>query len=164
LTESSRSGDEQFTLAAASLYVVERHLSGVFGSALRAQQGLPFLRKPWAASDVAAGYSVSGMCADGYRQLIQEGVGPVAVAREKTTSLIRLVPLSHFLQLATRELEASFLSKSGAPLMAGESYAPSGDADEVDSLIKAATLEPNADALYAVHRRSNQPKCSIARQ
>jgi hypothetical protein len=129
LTRSSRSGDEQFALAAASLDVLERFLVGTFGTVLRDVEGLPFLRKPWAADDVAPGYLVSDISDDGYRQLIQTGVGAIAVAREKTTSLMSLVPLSHFLRLSTQELEDSFLSENGAPLMAGDRYASSLDRD-----------------------------------
>lgn len=124
LTRASRDGDEQFVLAGVSRDIVERHLFGIFGSILRDQLGLPFLRKPWNPSDLAASYSLSDISEDGHRVLLREGAGPIAIARERTTSLINLVPLSHFLQLNTLQLEEAYLSVDGFPLLEGDSYAP----------------------------------------
>jgi Immunity protein 61 len=123
LTRSSRGGDEQFTLRAVSIDVLERYLWGVFGSVVRDSQRLPFMRKPWAADDIADGYTLSDMSEDGYRTLTRAGEGPIAIASESTTSLIYLVPLSHFLGLSIPELKDSFLSETGAPLMSGDRYA-----------------------------------------
>ncbi|MGH3638624.1 MAG: Imm61 family immunity protein [Mycobacterium sp.] len=122
LTRSSRDSDEQFVLAAVSREILERFLYGVFGTVIRDDHKLPFLQKPWNPADVASGYSLSEMSEGGYRTLSRMDSGPVAVAREKTISLMNLVPLSHFLKLSISELEASYLSDSGGPLLSGRSY------------------------------------------
>jgi Immunity protein 61 len=125
LTFASRGGDEHLRLAAATIEVIERYLFGVLGAVLRDESGLPILMKPYEADQVATGFHVSGMSDDGYRTLDQDGVGPVAVARDEARSLLTLIPLSHYLRLTVPQLQQSFLSQDGSPLMrGGEHYAP----------------------------------------
>jgi hypothetical protein len=123
LTRSSRGGEEQFIIAAVTGEVLERFLYGVLGTVIRDDRGLPPLKKPWSPTDLASGYTLSDLSEDGYRSLSLKGSGPIAVAREKTISLMNLVPLSHYLGLSLKQLEDSFLDVNGAPLMAGSSYA-----------------------------------------
>jgi hypothetical protein len=123
LTTASRGGEEQPELAAVSMDVIERHLFDVLGVVIRSESGLPFLMMPWEASQVAPGYQVSSMSEDGYRTLDRDGVGPIAIARDEAESLLTLIPLSHFLRLTVSQLEQSYLTRDGAPLMNGQHYA-----------------------------------------
>jgi hypothetical protein len=58
----------------------------------------------------------------GFRTLIRDGHGPVAAARDKTLSLVTLVPLSHLLTLDIATVKASFLDVYGRPLLADGRY------------------------------------------
>jgi hypothetical protein len=122
LTRASRGGDEQFTLMAASTEVLERYLLGLLGDVIRDQQGLPVLRAPWGIDDLADGYTLSNLSEDGYRTLAGADSMPLARSRDKTMSLLDLVPLSHYLQMSVSDLKESYLSASGAPLLLGDGY------------------------------------------
>jgi len=127
LTRASRGGDEQFTLMTASTEVLERYLLGLFGDVIRDQKGLPVLRTPWGVDDLADGYALSDISGDGYRTLSAADSTPLARSRDKTMSLLDLVPLSHYLQISVRDLEESYLSASGAPLLSGDQYSSGGE-------------------------------------
>jgi hypothetical protein len=122
VTRASRGGDEQLKLRAASPKVLEYALIGVFGDAIRAALGMRALRTPWGASDVAPGWAVSEQ-ADNERALNDPSGSPVALAQGSTSALMELVPLSNYLQLSMADLQASFLSDNGAPLLSGGTYA-----------------------------------------
>lgn len=54
----------------------------------------------------------------GYRTLKRAtGGSPVAAAPDPTLSLLRLVPLSHYLQWSISDLKRSFFNPAGVPLM-----------------------------------------------
>lgn len=122
LSFASRGGDERFMLRAASRVVLEHHLIELFGVTIRNEEGLPFLRLPYKSSDLAAGYRLDEMSDDGFRALSRDGEGPVAMARDKTLSMLILVPLSHYLQLTNLELEEAFLDEGGSPLLTEGQY------------------------------------------
>lgn len=122
LSFASRGGDERFMLRASSRVVLERHLIELFGVTIRDEEGLPFLRLPYKLSDLATGYRLDEMSDDGFRTLSRDGEGPVAMARDKTLSMLNLVPLSHYLQLTSAELEVAFLSEEGSPLLSNGQY------------------------------------------
>lgn len=119
---ASRDGDERFMLRASSREVLEHHLVEVFGVTIRDAAALPFLRLPYKSSDLATGYHLDEMSDDGFRTLGRDGEGPVAAARDKTLSMLILVPLSHYLQLTNLELEQAFLDEGGSPLLAEGQY------------------------------------------
>jgi hypothetical protein len=73
--------------------------------------------------DLADGYSLSEVSDDGYRTLSAADSTPLARSRDKTMSLLDLVPLSHYLHISVPHLEESYLSASGAPLLFGDGYA-----------------------------------------
>jgi len=111
----------------ASTEVLERYLLGLFGDVIRDQKGLPVLRTPWGVDDLADGYALSDISGDGYRTLSAADSTPLARSRDKTMSLLDLVPLSHYLQISVRDLEESYLSASGAPLLSGDQYSSGGE-------------------------------------
>ncbi|MEZ0341536.1 Imm61 family immunity protein [Mycobacterium sp. pV006] len=117
LDQASRVGKPRFKLRAKTMDTLERHLFAALGIIIRDDLGLPSLRIPHQPCDLAEGFTVSAMSADQFRTLSCVDAGPVAVAREETLSLLTLVPLSHFLRMTVRELEESFTSRSGSPLM-----------------------------------------------
>lgn len=53
----------------------------------------------------------------GYRTLSRADGSPVAAARDETLSLVKLVPLSHFMSHDLESLKRAFLNPSGAPLL-----------------------------------------------
>ncbi|WP_057171038.1 Imm61 family immunity protein [Mycobacterium sp. Root265] len=121
LSFASRGEDERFMLRASSREVLEHHLVEVFGVTIRDEAALPFLRLPYKSSDLATGYHLDEM-SDGFRTLSRDGEGPVAMARDKTLSMLVLVPLSHYLQLTIVELEQAFLNEEGSPLLSEGQY------------------------------------------
>lgn len=58
----------------------------------------------------------------GYRTLTHHSQGPVAASRDDKLSLVRLVPLSHFLSHTVDELKKAYLNDSGYPLLADGRY------------------------------------------
>lgn len=122
LSFASRGGDERFMLRAASRVVLQHHLIELFGVTIRDDEGLDFLRLPYKSSDLATGYRLDEMSDDGFRTLSRVGRGPVAMARDKTLSMLILVPLSHYLQLTNLELQQSFLDEGGSPLLTHGQY------------------------------------------
>ncbi|MGY4646427.1 hypothetical protein ACVWWN_000223 [Mycobacterium sp. URHB0021] len=78
---------------------------------------------PWRAEDTATGFVLSAM-SGGYRTLSRAGGGPIAAAPDATLSLVKLVPLSHFIGYELQALKESFLDENGAPLLAHGAYAP----------------------------------------
>lgn len=122
LSFASRGSAERFMLRASSMKVLARHLVEVFGISIRGEMGLPFLRLPYSKADLAAGYSLDDMSEAGFRTLSHYDEGPIAMARDTTLSMLILVPMSHYLQLSTAELQESFLDEAGSPLLAGGQY------------------------------------------
>ena len=120
LTQADDDAEERTLLYAADREVLERFLYGVFGDDIRDDLGLPYLELPWAADDLAAGFSL-GEFDCGYRTLRRGGV-PVAAAPDPTLSLLALVPLSHFLGFTAAALKTAFFAEDGAPLLTGGTY------------------------------------------
>ncbi len=123
LLESDEDGHEHEVLFAADLTVIERFLVGVLGDDIRDDLELDHLPIPWQQTDLADGFELSDMVR-GYRTLSLVDGSPVAASRDETLSLVRLVPLSHFLAIAFDELKQSFLNVDGAPLLEGRHYRP----------------------------------------
>ena len=101
---------------------------------------LDYLDLPWSAEFVAPGY-VLGPFTRGYRTLSRVDGSPVAAARDETLSLVKLVPLSHFMSRDLETLKRAFISPTGAPLLAAD-----GRTDRVD----AARFAENA---YFIQQR-----------
>jgi hypothetical protein len=97
-------------------------LGGALGDEIRDDLGLRYLEMPFRAENVAKGFDLSEMLR-GDRTLSRVGVGPVAAARDATLSLVRLVPLSHYLQWPLSDLMRSFLNPAGQPLLRHGRYA-----------------------------------------
>jgi hypothetical protein len=105
------------------------------------------------------GFALSEM-SRGYRTLSRTGAGPVAAARDATLSLVKLVPLSHFLTLSPPELKRSFLHEDGAPLLAHGDYATRGQlAGQIDrlALITSGVRCHGSGWTPLPHRQSAQP-------
>lgn len=121
---ASVDGEEESVLYAAGMAVMERYLVGVLADELREDLDLPYLELPWAdARDLAAGYEITPL-ERGFRVLRRSGGGPpIAAARDETLSLVKLVPLSHFLGWSVAELTRSFRDPAGAPFLVGGRYA-----------------------------------------
>lgn len=117
-------GEEEALLYAAGLPVVERYLVGVLADELREDLDLPYLELPWsAATDLADGFEITDL-QRGFRMLRPRGGGPpVAAARDETLSLVKLVPLSHFMGFGVAELTKAFRHPDGAPLLVRGRYA-----------------------------------------
>lgn len=117
-------GEEESLLYAAGTTVMERYLVGVLADELREDLDLPYLELPWAVpGDLAAGYEITPL-ERGFRVLRRRGGGPpIAAARDETLSLVKLVPLSHFLGWSVAELTKSFRHPEGAPLLVNGRYA-----------------------------------------
>lgn len=114
-------GREELALYAGQMDVVERFLIGVLADEVRDDLGLPYLELPWAAEHTAPGFTLSEM-SRGYRTLRRADGSPIAAARDVTLSLVKLVPLSHFMRYDLPALKHSFLDENGAPLLAHGTY------------------------------------------
>jgi hypothetical protein len=114
--------EEDLALYATGIDVVERFLIGVLADEIRDELGLPYLELPFTAEHTAPAFTLSEM-SRGYRTLSRAGGGPVAAARDATLSLVKLVPLSHFIGHEMPALKESFLDDDGAPLLAHGTYA-----------------------------------------
>lgn len=121
LHELNDDGAEYLALYAAEIDVVERFLIGVLADEIRDELGLPYLELPWRAEDTAPGFVLSAM-SRGYRTLSRAGGGSIAAARDASLSLVKLVPLSHFMGYGLDTLKESFLDQHGAPLLAHGTY------------------------------------------
>jgi hypothetical protein len=123
LSEIDGDGDEYTELFAAGMDVLERYLIGLLGDGIRDDLDLDYLDLPWTAEFVAPGYRL-GPFTRGYRTLSRTDGSPVAAARDETLSLVKLVPLSHFMAHDVETLKRTFLSPTGSPLLAaGGRYA-----------------------------------------
>ncbi|MFL0242742.1 Imm61 family immunity protein [Mycobacterium sp. SMC-17] len=94
----------------------------MLGDDIREDLELDYLELPWTPDLTAPGY-VLGPFTNGYRTLRRIDGSPVAAARDETLSLVKLVPLSHF--LTARDLDAlkrAFLSPTGEPLLVNGHY------------------------------------------
>lgn len=111
----------QEVLFAADMAVVERFVIGLLGDDIRDDLELDYLQMPWGQDDLAPGFTLSNMVG-GYRTLRRTNGDPVAASRDENMSLVRLVPLSQFLNLSVPDLRASFLDAAGAPLLDGSQY------------------------------------------
>ena len=109
-------------LFVAEVEVLERYLVGLFADDIREDLDLPLLDLPWEPGDLAEGFELTDMVR-GYRTLERAGGGPLAAAPDSTLSLIALVPLSHYLGWTIADLQRSFLSPTGAPLLRLGRYA-----------------------------------------
>lgn len=119
---ASRGDRESLMFRAASEYVLLRHLIAVFGVSIRAEEKLPFLRLPFRPSDLALGFTISGVSETGFRTLSRDGAGAIAMAVDETLSWLTLVPLSHYLGLSVFELKEAFLDEGGSPLLTQGHY------------------------------------------
>jgi hypothetical protein len=122
LLEINDDDEEDLALYATGIDVVERFLIGVLADEIRDELGLPYLELPFTAEHTAPAFTLSEM-SRGYRTLSRAGGGPVAAARDATLSLVKLVPLSHFIGHEMPALKESFLDDDGAPLLAHGTYA-----------------------------------------
>ncbi len=91
----------------------------ILGDAIREDLDLDYLELPWASELVAPGFTL-GTFTRGYRTLSRADGRPVAAARDETLSLVKLVPLSHFMLMDLETLKRAFLSPTGAPLLAAD--------------------------------------------
>ncbi|UCZ63523.1 TNT antitoxin family protein [Mycolicibacterium phocaicum] len=91
----------------------------MLGDDIREDLDLDYLDLPWSAEFVAPGY-VLGPFTRGYRTLSRVDGSPVAAARDETLSLVKLVPLSHFMSRDLETLKRAFISPTGAPLLAAD--------------------------------------------
>lgn len=120
LTEIDADGDEHTELYAAGIDILERFLIGLLRDGIREDLDLDYLDLPWTAELVAPGFTL-GPFARGYRTLSRTNGRPVAAARDETLSLVKLVPLSHFILVEDLEaLKRAFLSSTGAPLLTAD--------------------------------------------
>lgn len=121
ITEIDAEDNEEELVYAANIVVAERFLFGLLGDELRDDLDLTYLELPTRARDIAPEYHIGDMYR-GYRTLTHHSRGPVAASRDDTLSLVRLVPLSHFLSYTVDELKMSYLSDSGYPLLTDGRY------------------------------------------
>jgi hypothetical protein len=113
LSVAERSLPEQFELYGTSLRTIERYLLGVFGTSMRAKRGLPRLKFASKEEQLALGYSLDEVDADGYIRL-RNSKGLVAKSRGRT-SVAALVKLSHLLSGSVQDLVAAFQDPAGGP-------------------------------------------------
>lgn len=116
LTEIDEDGAENSDLFAAGMDVLERYLLGLLGDGIREDLELGYLELPCTVDAVAPDY-VLGPLTRGYRTLSRADGSPVAAARDETLSLVKLVPLSHFMSHDLESLKRAFLNPAGAPLL-----------------------------------------------
>lgn len=88
----------------------------ILGDDIREDLDLGYLEFPCTVDTVAPDY-VLGPLTRGYRTLSRADGSPVAAARDETLSLVKLVPLSHFMSHDLESLKRAFLNPSGAPLL-----------------------------------------------
>lgn len=119
LTEVDPNGVEHSDLYAAGMDTLERYLIGLLGDFLREDLDLPYLDMPWTAESVAPGYTL-GPITRGFRTLSRADGSPAAAARDETLSLVKLVPLSHFMALDLETLKRAFINPAGAPLLTAD--------------------------------------------
>lgn len=94
LTQAHDEDREHPVLFVAEVQVLERYL--MFADDVREDLDLPMLDQPWRSSDLAADYVLTDMIR-GYRTLKRADGVPVAAAPHPVSSLLTLVPLSHYL-------------------------------------------------------------------
>jgi hypothetical protein len=115
ITQAQRASREEFRLFATSIGGVERYFYHIFGSDVRDQQRMPRLNTPRRPDEVASGFSIADVDADGNRKLI--GLhGAVAIARGRIQSVPILVLLSHLLLAAIDDIKESYGRPDGRPL------------------------------------------------
>lgn len=112
---------EDTVLFAANMDVLEHYLIALLADDIRDDLDLGFLELPWRADAVNTRFTLSSM-RNGYRTLSRTGGAPVAAARDEAISLVKLVPLSHFLTFDLATLKRAFLNPVGAPLLADGRY------------------------------------------
>jgi hypothetical protein len=115
ITQAQRASSEDFRLFATSIDVVERYFFNVFGSDVRDQQRMPRLNMPRRTNEIASGFSIDDVDADGNRKLIGPH-GPAAIARGQIQSVPILVLLSHLLVATIDDIEQSYGRPDGRPL------------------------------------------------
>jgi hypothetical protein len=115
ISSVERASEEQFELSARSMETVEKYLWGLFGSDLRVMRRLPRLKTPRKEHEIAPGYTLSELDANGFRTL-SDMRGPVATARGKLSSITRLTKLSHLLAASVADIQSSFEELDGLPL------------------------------------------------
>lgn len=121
LFEIDPEGHEDSALFAASVGILEHYLIALLADDVREDLDLGFLELPWRASAVNTQFTLSSM-RNGYRTLSRTGGEPVAAARDEAISLVKLVPLSHFLTFDLATLKRAFLNPVGAPLLVDGRY------------------------------------------
>jgi hypothetical protein len=115
VTNISRSSDEQFVFAAQGLQATERYFWGFFGTAIRSRSGLPRLRVPVRAEEVADGYAIDGRL-DGHTHLTDPNHLTIMRARDDVSDVALLVKTSHWLAAKLPELTETYLDPAGRPL------------------------------------------------
>jgi len=120
LFEVDPEGPEESALFAANIDVLEHYLIPLLADDIRDDLELDYIDLPWRATDLNRNFALSTM-RNGYRTLTRDG-SPVAAARDETISLVKLVPLSHFLTFDLPTLKRAFLNPEGAPLMVNGRY------------------------------------------
>lgn len=121
LFEIDPEGPEESALFAANVDVLEHYLIPLLSDEIRDDLELEYIDLPWRAGDLHRNFTLSTM-RNGYRTLTRTDGSPVAAARDETLSLVKLVPLSHFLTLDLATLKRAFLNPEVAPLLANGRY------------------------------------------
>ncbi|MGH3580119.1 MAG: Imm61 family immunity protein [Mycobacterium sp.] len=94
----------------------------IFGDDIRDDVDLPYLQFPWAAEDLAPGYTLR-VDAAGLHVLVHHRLGAVAAVPDPALAMITLVPLSRLLGLSAADLRRAFMAEDGAPLLSNGYYA-----------------------------------------
>ncbi|MBU9767043.1 hypothetical protein FR943_24805 [Mycobacterium sp. TNTM28] len=116
LTKAERAAEEQFELWGASIDVIERHLFGVFGWDIRSINRLPRIKTSRKIEEIADGYRITDVNAEGYRRLLDQHGSAVATARGKLSGVSVLVELSHLITVPIEKIRSSYEHPDGRPL------------------------------------------------
>jgi hypothetical protein len=116
LTSANRAGGEQFEIACASPFVMERYLWGDLGYEVRSLMHLPPIRYPTQPGEIAPGYWLGAYDAAGFRTLHNPDHDPVMKAQGDEASVRKLVLASHYLAAPLAALIHSFEDPAGRPL------------------------------------------------
>jgi hypothetical protein len=116
LASSDRGSAERVELAAQTTPVLERYLFALLGDAIRERMLLPEINIPNQTQSLPETYSISEPDSDGYRVLTERSVA-LARARGRIIGMSTLVKVAHLLDVTIGDIEASYLSKDGRPLV-----------------------------------------------
>lgn len=172
VTSSERLGDEQFELAATSLFVVERFFFGNFGEDIRSGRRIdgrrpPRLAQPRTAADVYDGFRIGRINFGGRSHLgLNDPAGKtIAVAAgDELTGTMRLAELSLYVNSKVSEIKESFQSPDGQPLFTLKSEQnrdgaqPPPNARDVAELVALIADDPYVNGVAEdarAHRRAS---------